>query len=120
MGLGSDVGAGRSFSMRKACARAYDASRISDSETTPEELLWYACRGGALALNRSELGLVKEGAYADFVCIEPPPSFVEQNSEHPFENRTQNQLISQLIFCEDWDGTLEVVTRGQSRWTKNK
>ena len=46
MGLGSDVGAGRSFSMRKACARAYDASRISNSETTPEELLWYASRGG--------------------------------------------------------------------------
>lgn len=133
MGLGSDVGAGRSFSMRKACARAYDASRISDSPTSPEELLWYATRGGALALNKPKLGLIAPDAYADVICVEPPPSFsmdaerysVSQRANQrasqqasPLSERSLEDLIAQLIFCEDWQGMLEVRTRGQSRWQK--
>lgn len=121
LGLGSDVGAGRSFSMRKACARAYDASRISTSQTTPDQLLWYATRGGALALNKPRLGVLEQGAYADVICIEPPPSFVSdqvQTIQSPLVNRSMETLIAQLIFCEDWDGTLEVRTRGLTRWSK--
>ena len=127
MGLGSDVGAGRSFSMRKACARAYDASRISESATSPNELLWYATRGGALALNKPKLGLVEAGSYADVICIEPPPNFSQglahqhQDQHHsPLAGRTVNDLIAQLIFCEDWQGTLEVKTRGKTRWQRSQ
>lgn len=126
MGLGSDVGAGRSFSMRKACARAYDASRISGSSTKPEELLWYATRGGALALNKPNLGLVQAGAYADVICVEPPPSFSHDESNvqdlqsySPMQNRSIQDIIAQLIFYEDWQGTLEVKTRGQTRWQRS-
>jgi guanine deaminase len=119
LGLGSDVGAGRSFSMRKACARAYDASRITQSETTPESLLWHSTRGGALALNKPLLGVIEKGAYADVVCIKPPPSFDVRPTAHhrsPLIDRSLQTLIAQLIFCEDWDGVLEVKTRGISRW----
>lgn len=124
MGLGSDVGAGRSFSLRKACARAYDASRISESPTTPEELLWYATRGGALALNRPHLGVIEKGATTDVICIQPPPSFDPQDSTSSQSTQSMstaqqiplNQLIAQLIFCEDWDGMIEVKTRGVTRW----
>ena len=73
VGLGSDVGAGRSFSMRRACARAYDASRITQSPTTPSELFWLASRGGALALRRPDLGVIERGAHADVICLEPQP-----------------------------------------------
>ena len=50
MGLGTDVGAGRSFSLRKTCARAYDNSKVIAHDVKPSELLWWATRGGAIAL----------------------------------------------------------------------
>ena len=74
----------------------------------------------ALALNRPRLGLIEEGTYADIVCIQPPLSFEHPQSNHPFEQRSISTLIAQLVFCEDWDGTLEVLTRGVTRWTKDK
>lgn len=118
MGLGSDVGAGRSFSMRKACARAYDASRITESTVSPSELLWYATRGGALALGRPQIGLCASGAYADLVAITPPPRIESEGDLNPLVNRDLESLIAELIFCEDWNGTEEVICRGVSRWEK--
>lgn len=116
VGLGSDVGAGRSFSMRKACARAYDASRITESDVTPSALYWLATRGGALALKRPELGLLEAGARADLVSIQPPPLFSNQSSSLAPDLKDPAQLIAQLIFCEDWNGTQEVRTNGIIRW----
>ena len=118
MGLGSDVGAGRSFSLRKACARAYDASRISESPVMPDQLLWYATRGGALALGRERLGLISEGAFADCIAITPPPSIRTENDDYPLETRGLETLIADLIFCEDWNGTEEVICRGITRWLR--
>ncbi len=118
MGLGSDVGAGRSFSMRKACARAYDASRITESAVTPQELLWYATRGGAIALHRPRLGALEPGSFADVVAITPPPAIGQEDLS--LGERGLDTLISQLIFCEDWQGTEEVICRGISRWERDE
>ena len=122
MGLGSDVGAGRSFSIRKACARAYDASRITQSEVSPAELFWFATRGGALALCRPKLGVIEPGAYADLVCLAPPPPFPQFDDQgqsrgrsNPFDLYTVDELISALIFSEDWDAVREVRTLGEVR-----
>lgn len=123
VGLGSDVGAGRSFSMRRACARAYDASRITSSEVSPMELLWLASRGGALALHRDQIGVIQPGAFADVICLEPPAMTYslsrESHANNPLEERSLDTLIAQLIFCEDWDATREVYTRGQRRWSSS-
>ena len=127
MGLGSDIGAGRSFSIRKACARAYDASRITESPVEPSELLWFATRGGALALRRPELGVIEPGAHADLVCLTPPPPFPRPgevgralDALNPLETRTASELISALIFCEDWDAVREVWTLGEPRLIKGE
>jgi guanine deaminase len=122
VGLGSDVGAGRSFSMRRACARAYDASRITSSAVSPMELLWLASRGGALALHRDDIGVIHPGAFADVICLEPPPMTMIASEEpqdlDPFAERSLETLIAQLIFCEDWDATRDVYTRGERRWSR--
>ena len=116
VGLGSDVGAGRSFSLRRAAARAYDASRITGASVTPSELLWLATRGGALATGRgAEVGCVAEGYEADLVCVALPPDL---ETPPGLSERERVELIaSRLVFCEDWQGIREVRVRGRQVWS---
>lgn len=71
LGLGTDVGAGRTFSLRRVAASAYDAALITGSSASSESLLWYATRGGGDAL-RLPFGRFEAGAPADIVAIDVP------------------------------------------------
>lgn len=106
LGMGTDIGAGRSFSLRRCCSRAYDASYLTESSTDAQELLWYATRGGAMAMNRADqIGLLDAGYDADLVCI-----------ELPFETDDLSVICEQLVFREDWHGVREVRVRGDVVW----
>lgn len=73
VGLGTDVGAGRSFSLRQVMAAAYDASLIVGAPATAEALVWHATRGGARALGLGgEIGCLAPGFAADVVAIDAP------------------------------------------------
>jgi len=76
VGLGTDVGAGRTFSLRRVAARAYDAALLRGAPTSPEALLWLATRGGAEALGLGDrVGLLEPGFDADLCAIDlPAPS----------------------------------------------
>lgn len=74
VGLGTDVGAGRTFSLRRVVAAAYDAALVRGEPVSPEELLWLATRGGAVALGLGErIGCVAAGFCADLVAVDLPP-----------------------------------------------
>lgn len=104
MGMGSDIGAGRTFSLRKCCSRGFDASRLTDSETDAAELLWYATRGGAVALGRGEqIGLIETGYDADLVAIRPV-RWTEDAGE----------MCDLLVYLEDHDGVEETCVRGNT------
>lgn len=122
LGMGSDVGAGRSFSLRRSAARAYDASRITRSATSAGELLWLATRGGAFALGREqELGAFEPGMGADLVGITPPPelAYLEPERFEALDPEGQAEaLCAGLVFCEDWDGVEQVRIAGQVRWAR--
>lgn len=73
VGLGTDVGAGRSFSLRQVIAGAYDASLICGAPVGAEELLWLATRGGARALGlEGQVGCLQAGFEADIIALDVP------------------------------------------------
>ncbi|MBL9100570.1 MAG: guanine deaminase [Myxococcales bacterium] len=73
VGLGTDVGAGRSFSLRQVMAAAHDASLIVGSRVEAEALVWHATRGGARALGLGGvIGCVAPGFEADLVAVDVP------------------------------------------------
>jgi guanine deaminase len=72
VGLGTDVGAGRTFSLRRVAAAAHDAALIHAAPVAPHELLWLATRGGARALGHDRLGCLAAGFEADLVAIDLP------------------------------------------------
>ncbi|ATB40711.1 hypothetical protein CYFUS_006167 [Cystobacter fuscus] len=73
VGLATDMGAGRTFSMRRVAASAYDAALVLQAPVSPEELLWRATTGGALALGLGgQVGRIAPGYEADLVALNVP------------------------------------------------
>lgn len=70
VGLGSDVAAGRSFSIRRAMASAYDNALALGSPVTPAKLLRLATFGGAEVLGcAATTGSLETGKEADVVVV---------------------------------------------------
>lgn len=67
--LASDCNPGSSFTTNMAFCIAL---AVREMHMTPDEALWSATRGGALALRRPELGALAVGARADFVLLDAP------------------------------------------------
>ncbi|MFO7562762.1 MAG: guanine deaminase, partial [Enhygromyxa sp.] len=101
VGLGTDVGAGRSFSLRRTAAAAYDAALIRQDPVSPEQLLWLATRGGARALGKPTLGCLAPGFEADLTVIEAPSGL-------PLAG-----LIDALLFRHDAGPVLATLVRGR-------
>lgn len=89
--LGSDVAAGRSFSMRRAMASAYDNAMCLKRPVALGELLTMATLGGARALGwGARLGSLEEGKEADVVAFDLPSHL-----------RTADELLAALVFDGD-------------------
>ncbi len=70
VGLGSDVAAGRSFSLQRAMAHAYDTALALGAPVAPAELLRMATLGGAEVLSCADVtGSLEPGKDADFVVV---------------------------------------------------
>ena len=70
LGLGSDVGAGRTYAMNDIASSAYDVALSTASDQTPAALVWYATRGGALAVGRNEVGVLEPSYECDLIGID--------------------------------------------------
>ena len=109
IGLGSDVGAGRTYDMRKIASRAYDASLLGGARQTPSELIWYATRGGAQCLNRSDIGVIAPGYRCDLVGISVPDASL----------MSDEALLDAIIFRSDEYPIHCAIIDGQIRWEKD-
>jgi guanine deaminase len=102
IGLGSDVGAGRTFSLRRVAAAAYDAALIAEAPVPPEDLLWRATAGGAQALGLEHaIGRIAPGLDADLVAIDAPAG------------ATGIALIDHLLFRHDAGPVRATYVRGR-------
>jgi guanine deaminase len=68
--LGSDVGAGTSFSLWQTMGEAYKVGQLRGEPISPAQLLYASTRGAALALGFSKLGSLDPGFEADMQVID--------------------------------------------------
>ena len=101
--LGSDVAAGRSFSLRRAMASAYDNALCLGNGLALDVLFEAATLGGARALGWADtIGSLEEGKEADVVAFRLPHA--PANKEH---------ALAQLIFDTDSCAAERVYVRGR-------
>jgi guanine deaminase len=70
--VGTDVAAGRTFSIREILACAYDNARAQGVGLPLETLFYWGTRGGALALGVPEVGQIADGMDADMMLMSLP------------------------------------------------
>jgi len=71
VGLGTDVGAGTSFSMLRTMQEAYKVARLGGQALPPYQALYLATLGGAQALDLADrIGNFEPGKEADFVVVD--------------------------------------------------
>lgn len=101
VGLGTDVGAGRTFSLRRVGASAYDAAQVLGNTASPEHLLWLATAGGARALGlATTIGQIAPSFEADLVAVNAPD--VEKGA-----------LLDALLFRHDAGPVAATYVRGR-------
>lgn len=110
VGLGTDVGAGRTFSVLRVAASAYDAARIHGDSPDAEALLWHATAGGGQALGRPEVGRLDPGSAADLVALDVPPYVLEAALKNPENPRA---LYEALVFRHDQGPVRHTVVGGR-------
>lgn len=70
IGLGTDIGAGTSFSLLQTMNEAYKIQQLQHNELPPLESFYFATLGGARALHiDSKVGNFEPGKEADFVVL---------------------------------------------------
>lgn len=70
VGLGTDVGAGTSFSLLQTTNEAYKVAQLRQQKLSPFQALFLATLGGARALSlENELGNFQPGKEADFIVL---------------------------------------------------
>lgn len=72
VGMGTDVGAGTSFSMLRTAAEAYKVSQLTNTPLSPARMLYLATLAGAKSLDvDAHIGNLSVGKEADFVVLDP-------------------------------------------------
>ena len=89
VGLGSDVGAGTSFSMLQTASEAYKVAQLQGRSLSAFKALFLATLGGAQALSlEDKLGNFEPGKEADFIVLNPQatPLMAIRNASLPAQS----------------------------------
>lgn len=99
--LGTDLGAGNTFSMLKAMEEAYKMAELQDYSLSPFEAFYLATLGGARALSlEDKIGNFKAGKEADFLVLDLKSTpFLEFRMQ--FARTLQDKLFVQMMMGDD-------------------
>jgi guanine deaminase len=93
VGLGSDVGAGTSFSLLHTMGEAYKVTQMRGASLDPFRALHLATAGGARLLGLQErIGSLQEGQEADFVLLDPAATPL-------LARRTRGRPLAETLFA---------------------
>lgn len=110
VGLGTDIGAGTSFSMLQTANEAYKIAQLRNQKLSPFKALFLATLGGAKALCIDDrLGNFEPGKDADFVVLNPrstPLMAFRNGDQTPQSLQALTDRLFSLIMMGD-DRTVE-------------
>lgn len=101
LSLGTDVGAGTSFSILQTMNEAYKVARLKGSYLPALRMFYLATLGAARAMDLEEtIGSFTPGAEADFVVLDPQATpLMARRSEHC--NTLEEQLFALALLGDD-------------------
>lgn len=108
LAVGTDVAAGRSFSVRRILSSAFDNGLATGVRLDPRQLLWWGTRGGALALQHHHTGSLEEGNQADMVLLDVPPWAEDAD-----------QVLASVLFDHDAPRARRTWVAGQVVWDRS-
>lgn len=101
IGLGSDIGAGTSYSMLQNMKEAYSISQLVGGQLHVAELFGTATLGNAQLLGiDGDVGTLDVGKFADFIVIDPLATELLRDRS-PLSQDVMDQLFSLLILGDD-------------------
>ena len=101
VGLGTDIGAGTSFSLLQTMNEAYKVAELNAYPLDAEKSFYLATRGGAEALDLADkVGSIEVGMEADFVVLDPKATpILEYRSERA--ESTEDLMFVLSIMADD-------------------
>jgi guanine deaminase len=117
LGLGSDIGAGTSFSLLHTAGLAYQAAQAGGHRLDPWRALWLATAGSAALLHVADkVGALGVGQEADFVVLDPAATPL-------LARRTQGASLTDRLFAMQVLGDDRTVSRtyvmGRLAWDRD-
>ncbi|MBE9067807.1 guanine deaminase [Leptolyngbya cf. ectocarpi LEGE 11479] len=105
VGLGTDVGAGTSFSILQTANEAYKVAQLRHQKLSPFKALFLATLGGARALCLEDsIGNFDPGKAADFIVLNPratPLMAFRNNSDTPGDLKELADRVFSLVMMGD-------------------
>jgi len=106
VGLGTDIGAGTSFSLLQTANEAYKVVQLQGEKLSSFKALFLATLGGARALSlEDKLGNFAIGKEADFIVIDPKatPAMALRNADFPVKTLEQlaDKAFAIMIMGDD-------------------
>jgi guanine deaminase len=106
VGLGTDIGAGTSFSLLQTANEAYKVVQLQGEKLSSFKALFLATLGGARALSlEDKLGNFEIGKEADFIVLDPKatPAMALRNADFPVKTLEQiaDKAFAIMIMGDD-------------------
>lgn len=115
VGMGTDIGAGTSFSMLQTLSDAYKIQQLQGESLSPREGLYQATLGGARALQLAErIGSFQPGREADFIVLDWAATQLQTLRQS--HAKTLDERLFALMMMGDDRNIVATYVMGQCVW----